>query len=352
MSNSNEKFSFLLGKEPWLATNFSFLLPGLGQFYSKSYIKGILFLFTYLALLITGFYLFLFLLNSVSIILSIFCLFLAGLISFIGLFDAYYSAKKRNTDTFNQERKKYKDPWLAVFLSHFIPGMGHIYIGKYLWGVLLIALSIILPIPIFLIFEIVTLPFITYHVYMNAPVRREKDRTAIVQFSIILFLFFIITAPVNAVTIRTFMAEARYIPSSAMEPTLMINDRLIINKLTYKFEAPKRGDIIVFNPPEALKARNFKDAFIKRIIGIPDDTVEVKDGKVYVNEKSLEENYIAEPPDYEFGPVKIPPNSYLVLGDNRNNSYDSHSWGFVPKDKIIGKATKIFWPLERARDIK
>ena len=90
MSNSNEKFSFLLGKEPWLATNFSFLLPGLGQFYSKSYIKGILFLFTYLAFLITGFYLFA--LTSASIILPIFCLFLATLISFIGLFDAYYSA--------------------------------------------------------------------------------------------------------------------------------------------------------------------------------------------------------------------------------------------------------------------
>ena len=336
MSNSNEKFSFLLGKEPWLATNFSFLLPGLGQFYSKSYIKGILFLFTHLAFLFTALF-----------ISSIFCLFLAGLIYFIGLFDAYYSAKKKNTNTFNQERKKYKDPWLAVFLSRLIPGMGHIYIGKYLWGILLIALSIIFPIS-----QIITLPFITYHVYMNAPVRREEDRSAIVQFSIILFLSFIIITPVSAFTIRTFIAEARYIASSSMEPTLMINDRLIINKLTYKFEAPKRGDIIIFNPTEALKARNFKDAFLQRIIGIPDDTVEVKDGKVYVNEKLLEENYIAEPPDYEFGPVKIPPNSYLVLGDNRNNSYDSHYWGFVPKDLIIGKATKIFWPLERARDIK
>ncbi|MFM7437292.1 MAG: signal peptidase I [Snowella sp.] len=190
---------------------------------------------------------------------------------------------------------------------------------------------------------------------MNAPVRREKNRGTIVQFSITLFLSFfaiIIISVISAFSIRTFIAEARYIPASSMEPTLKISDRVIINKLDYNFEAPKRGDIIVFNPTEALKERNFKDAFIKRIIGVPDDTVEVKDRKVYVNEKVLEESYIAEPPDYQFGPVKVPPNSYLVLGDNRNNSYDSHYWGFVPKDLIIGKATKIFWPLERAHDIK
>lgn len=348
MSNSNEKFSFLLGKEPWLATNLSFLLPGLGQFYSKSYIKGILFLLTPLALLITGLYLFI--LTPASVIVLVFCVFLAGLIYFISLFDAYYSAKKKNTNTFNQERKKYEDPWLAVFLSRLIPGMGHIYIGKYLWGILLIALFIMLPIS-----QIITLPFISYHVYMNAPVRREKNRGTIVQFSITLFLSFfaiIIISVISAFSIRTFIAEARYIPASSMEPTLKISDRVIINKLDYNFEAPKRGDIIVFNPTEALKERNFKDAFIKRIIGVPDDTVEVKDRKVYVNEKVLEESYIAEPPDYQFGPVKVPPNSYLVLGDNRNNSYDSHYWGFVPKDLIIGKATKIFWPLERAHDIK
>jgi signal peptidase I len=298
-------------------------------------------------LLVTGLYLFA--LTPASVLVLVFCIFLAGLIYFISLFDAYYSAKKRNTNTFNQEREKYKDPWLAVFLSRLIPGMGHIYIGKYLWGILLIALFIMLPIS-----QIITLPFITYHVYMNAPVRREKDRSAIVQFSITLFISFfaiIIISAISTFLIRTFIAEARYMPSSSMEPTLKISDRVIINKLAYNFEAPKREDIIVFNPTEALKARNFKDAFLKRIIGIPDDTVEVKDGKVYVNEKVLEESYIAQPPDYQFGPVKVPPNSYLVFGDNRNNSYDSHYWGFVPKELIIGKATKIYWPLKRAREI-
>ncbi len=141
--------------------------------------------------------------------------------------------------------------------------------------------------------------------------------------------------------------EARYIPSGAMEPTVQVNDRLIIDKHTYKSESPKRGDIVIFKPTEALEKQNFKDSFIKRIIGLPGEIVEVKNGKVYINNIPLQENYIAEPPNYEYGPVKIPANSYFVLGDNRNNSYDSHYWGFVPQSLISGKAIGIFCPIER-----
>lgn len=147
--------------------------------------------------------------------------------------------------------------------------------------------------------------------------------------------------------IRTFVAEARYIPSSSMEPTLQINDRLIIEKMTYRFDDPKRGDVIVFNATDALKAQNFNEAFIKRIIGLPGDTVEVKRGEVRVNGKLLREIYIKEKPNYNYGPVTVPEGNYLVLGDNRNNSYDSHYWGFVPKDKIIGRAFVRFWPPQR-----
>ncbi len=147
--------------------------------------------------------------------------------------------------------------------------------------------------------------------------------------------------------IRTFIAEARYIPSSSMEPTLQINDRLIIEKMTYRFNEPKRGDVIVFNATDALKAQNFNEAFIKRIIGLPGDTVEVKRGEVRVNGKLLREFYIKEKPNYNYGPVTVPEDNYLVLGDNRNNSYDSHYWGFVPKDKIIGRAFVRFWPPQR-----
>jgi signal peptidase I len=150
-----------------------------------------------------------------------------------------------------------------------------------------------------------------------------------------------------ALGIRTFVAEARYIPSGSMLPTLEINDRLIIDKLGYHFKDPQRGDIVVFSPTPALQEQNFKDAFIKRVIGLPGDKVEVKEGKVYVNDQALQEQYIEAAPDYQYGPVVVPENNYLVLGDNRNNSYDSHYWGFVPRENIIGQAVVRFWPFNR-----
>lgn len=150
-----------------------------------------------------------------------------------------------------------------------------------------------------------------------------------------------------ALGIRTFVAEARYIPSGSMLPTLEINDRLIIDKLGYRFKAPQRGDIVVFSPTPALQKENFKDAFIKRVIGLPGDKVQVKLGVVYVNDQPLQEQYIEDQPNYEYGPVVVPENQYLVLGDNRNNSYDSHYWGFVPRENIIGQAVIRFYPFNR-----
>ncbi|MBD0269520.1 MAG: signal peptidase I [Cyanobacteria bacterium Co-bin8] len=154
---------------------------------------------------------------------------------------------------------------------------------------------------------------------------------------------------VLAFGVRVHVAEPRYIPSGSMEPTLQINDQLIIEKLSYDFELPQRGDIVVFRPPETL---NQKDAFIKRVIGLPGDLVEVKDGLVYVNDQPLEESYIAAPPEYLWGPVEVPEESYLVLGDNRNKSFDSHMWGFVPKDHILGRAVFRFWPPQRLGGIE
>jgi signal peptidase I len=156
---------------------------------------------------------------------------------------------------------------------------------------------------------------------------------------------------VLAFGIRTFVAEARYIPSGSMLPTLQINDRLIVDKLGYHFKNPQRGDVVVFSPTDTLEKQNFHDAFIKRVIGLPGDKVEVKDGRVFINDKPLEEDYIADRPQYQYGPVTVPQDQYLVLGDNRNNSYDSHYWGFVPRNHIIGRAVVRFWPMNRLGEI-
>jgi len=159
-----------------------------------------------------------------------------------------------------------------------------------------------------------------------------------------------------ALGIRSLVAEARYIPSESMVPTLQINDRLIIDKLSYHFTDPQRGDVVVFMPPDKAglclnpqseKPVAPKEAFIKRIIGLPGETVQVKGEKVYINDKPLQEKYINELTDYDYGPVTVPENSFLVLGDNRNNSCDGHSWGYVPRQNIIGKAIVRFWPLNR-----
>lgn len=162
----------------------------------------------------------------------------------------------------------------------------------------------------------------------------------------------LVTALILALGIRTFVAEARYIPSSSMEPTLEINDRLIIEKVSYHFREPERGDVVVFNTNDIpLLEKNFKDAFIKRVIGLPGETIQVKMGKVFVNGQPLSENYIAQSPEYDYGPATVPLGHYLVLGDNRNNSYDSHYWGFVPKENIIGRAAVRFWPVARMGEI-
>lgn len=176
----------------------------------------------------------------------------------------------------------------------------------------------------------------------------------------------VILSIVLALGIRTFVAEARWIPSGSMEPTLHGTpnqweaDKIIVDKLKYKFSQPQRGDIVVFSPTDELKREQYHDAFIKRIIGLPGEKVELKDGKVYINNKPLpEDSYLknqrtvidvctsgAQVP-FLAKPQTIPPKSYLVLGDNRNSSYDSRCWGVVPQQNIIGRAVLRFWPLNQ-----
>jgi signal peptidase I len=152
-----------------------------------------------------------------------------------------------------------------------------------------------------------------------------------------------------AFAIRTFIAEPRYIPSDSMLPTLHTGDRLVVEKISYRFHSPKTGDIVVFQPPEELQRRGYpKDqAFIKRVIGEPGEIVSVAGGKVYLNGKALSEDYIAEPPNSPYAPHTVPEGEFFVMGDNRNDSNDSRYWGFLPEKHIIGRATFRFWPLNR-----
>lgn len=157
-------------------------------------------------------------------------------------------------------------------------------------------------------------------------------------------------ALVISLVVRVFIAEPRYIPSNSMEPTLHIGDRLLVEKLSYRLHEPQRGDIVVFEPPPQLQEVGYTpdQAFIKRVIGRSGQTVQVSQGQVYVEGKPLTEPYILEAPAYELPPVQVPPGYLFVMGDNRNDSNDSHVWGFLPQANVIGRASFRFWPLSTA----
>lgn len=159
----------------------------------------------------------------------------------------------------------------------------------------------------------------------------------------------LVVALLLAFLIRTFVAEPRFIPSESMVPTLLVGDRLVVEKISYHFHPPATGEIVVFAPPDALQAEGYtkEQVFIKRIIGRAGQTIEVKQGKVYRDGKPLTENYIAQQPNYEMSVADIPQGTLFVMGDNRNYSNDSHIWGFLPEENIIGRAVFRFWPLDR-----
>ena len=165
-----------------------------------------------------------------------------------------------------------------------------------------------------------------------------KDNVTTIAIALLISLF-----------IRVLIAEPRFIPSESMYPTLEIGDRVIVEKVSYRFGDVHRGDIVVFQPPPQLQRQGYEanQAFIKRAIATEGDTVAVTNGVVYVNNQPLQENYIAQPPQYDLVPVIVPQGTLFVMGDNRNNSNDSHVWGFLPKTNLIGHAVWRFYPLSR-----
>jgi len=142
-------------------------------------------------------------------------------------------------------------------------------------------------------------------------------------------------------------AQAYEVDGSSMEPNFYDGEDVMVNKADYFFSDPQGGEVIVFDPPFASP-----HPFIKRVIGLPGEIVEVKDGSVFVNGIALNEEYVSAPPNYAMPPTAVPENKYFVLGDNRNNSNDSHTGWLVPRDNIIGRAWFVYWPPSRWRVVK
>ena len=152
----------------------------------------------------------------------------------------------------------------------------------------------------------------------------------------------VVLALVLYVMIDSVVARVR-VENISMLPTLQSGEFILVNKLAYRFSDVKRGDIIVFHFPQ-----NPHEDYIKRVIGVPDDVIDIHDNQVWINNQQLAEAYIASEPQYS-GTWKVPKDSLFVLGDNRNQSSDSHSWGFVPYTNIVGRAQVIYWPFSEIR---
>lgn len=203
-----------------------------------------------------------------------------------------------------------------------------------------------------------TAPLVDDPVDSNAPAttsRRRKSfwREVLETVILTILIFFLVKS----------MVQNFRIQGSSMEPSFHTNQLLLVNKAAYFhfdvnawlriipgvkaegtsvawiFGGPHRGDVVVFEPPDVPT-----EDYIKRVIGLPGDKVEVRDGTVYVNDKALKEDYIKEKPYNAYGPVTVPSNALFVMGDNRNASRDSRIFGFLPFDKIVGKAMFVYWP--------
>lgn len=176
----------------------------------------------------------------------------------------------------------------------------------------------------------------------------------------------IIIAAILALIVKTFIVQAFKIPTGSMRMTLIEGDHILVNRFIYgvniptfnirlpKIKSPKRGDVIVFLEPEERKK-----FYIKRLIGLPFETVEIKDGKIYINAEEVRDSLIVKQCYYNFGEfgeagkkITVPSDCYFVLGDNSLSSRDSRYWGFLPQKNVIGQAMFIYWPPKRMKVVK
>ncbi|MDA8196938.1 MAG: signal peptidase I [Actinomycetota bacterium] len=151
-----------------------------------------------------------------------------------------------------------------------------------------------------------------------------------------------------ATLLRLFIVQSFYIPSGSMIPTLQINDRILVSKINFGLFGVKRGDIVVFRRPPADKVDPTIQDLVKRVIGLPGDTISAKNGVVYIDGHPLAETYLPKnDPTYNLTPIKVPAGDYFMMGDNRTDSYDSRFFGPVPGSLFVGQVVMRYYPLSR-----
>ena len=355
-------------KEPWLAVVLSSFFAGIGQIYAGRKWRGIILILTVAGLI--GFSIWSILSPKCDILVSA-GIYVAILIIWIwNLFDAHKCARKANEEDFEVERKLSKDPWLALFLSDLIPGLGHLYLRRWLGGILFMIIAVVLIIethhhPLLQVFLWAVLStFVCYRAYVMTPFHRQVSRKVLLIILIAIlcshlsncYKFIFEEYVAKSFVIRTDPLPADILPpnvsGTSMKPTLIPGDRLLVRK--NKRYIPKRGDVIVFKSPKKPDV-----SYIKRIVALPGETVEIKNEILYINGQKIRHPALQDiqypPMDYigmEGKPYKVPENHIFVNGDNSNNSYDSRDFGAIPLSDVIGKVYKIYWPLDRSGPIK
>ena len=340
------------------------LFPGVGQIYAGSKSKGIIFLVlwtSFLLITVAGFLLFIYTddssISRIYGLIGVIALICIPVFGIYTLVDAYKTAKKCNAEHALSLDTVKKKPWLAVFLSIVFPGIGQFYNRQVIKGILFLICAILLYLLsdkyYLLYFSLV--PFYLF-VMKDAFDSSEKingsDNKFVEQGKMAVKLFVILMIVIKIIPygdiIKADIIQAFKIPAGSMLPTIKLGDHIFVDKTSSAIYSINRGDIIVFKYPVD-PARDF----VKRVIAVGGDTIESKDKIIYVNGAVIEEKYIQhvdnniKPIDMDrrdnFGPIKVPEDNYFVMGDNRDQSYDSRFWGFVPKENIKGKSLKIYW---------
>ena len=343
-------------RDCWLSVNLSGLLPGLGQCYAEQWTKGLIIATIFLSLIAYGFWS---LLAAAGDTIRSFWLFgIAGAIYLLNLWDAFATAGRPLQPLGSKQRGN--DLWYGVFLSQILPGLGHLYLNAAIAGAVFLVFGIGLAIatnhfPFLLPLSCTVWSVAAYHAYRVTPAkpgRPHSKSTAMLMVVVIGGLILRLSIGSLPMWVDRSVMQC-FVPSESMVPALQVDDRIFVSQ--DELYRPTTGDIVVFTAPDKaieILAAKPDDLFVKRIIGLPGQTVAVKGGQVWVNKTLLLKDYSDVPIGYDWGPELVPPEAYFVLGDNRNASADSHVWGFLPKQHLIGKAYKIYWPPERVRSLK
>ena len=258
---------------------------------------------------------------------------------------------------------KPRKPWIAGLLSFIADGLGHIYSGSAKRGIWIITIVAFLFLPITLFIFTLSLEWAigfgllallsikTFIIIDSTRIARNKTSEYLLKpynkIWVYFFYAFIISMTLEYYPGKHLIAQAFKIPTSSMSPTIQIGDHIMSNRWTYRFNSPERGDVVIFKFP-----KDEKKMFIKRIIGMPGEALEIKNKQIFINGLPLNKSYgklspvFSENTDskkFNFGPVTISDKAYFVMGDNWANSHDSRHWGFLKDSKILGKAVSLYW---------